>query len=239
MSLYIHAENQRLLWNTIQQVPQFQQINHINKEVWFSNIIKQFYQTVQYLPQLSPQDLQQLNRQTISYMVNDLKKMTQPFTLATDNFAGSLYAKPKYAESQQTIHAYSSRQNDYEMMSKPKVPPVADFSEKFDDETITNMDELVQQQIKQREYDIARVKEQLPQHSGALKIQDPVDLDNIQVVPTPDAKKAVSWSNGNEIDELRNQVNEMTKKLDAMYTKIDMLTAIVPSTPQIYQPSNL
>jgi hypothetical protein len=135
MSLYIHAENQRLLWNTIQQVPQFQQINHINKEVWFSNIIKQFYQTVQYLPQLSPQDLQQLNRQTVSYMVNELKKMTQPFTLATDNFAGSLYAKPKYAEAQQTIHAYSSRQNDYEMMSKPKVPPVADFSEKFDDET--------------------------------------------------------------------------------------------------------
>ena len=44
---YISKENQTLLWKTIQRSPQF--VNNtvsINREQWFSNIIKQFYEGI-------------------------------------------------------------------------------------------------------------------------------------------------------------------------------------------------
>jgi hypothetical protein len=189
MSLYVHPENQTLLWNTIQKMPQFH-TSPVQKEQWFSNIIRQFYEQNQH-KNMTKTDLQILNRQTIAYMVEDLQKYVQTNPPITS------------APLTKIVDAFASRQYEYESLNKPKEPPVANFGEKIDDEVITNMDELLQQQIKQREYDIARAKEQMP--------APPTEI----ILP--------SKSKDNELQELRNQVSELTKMMETIFAKIEGL----------------
>jgi hypothetical protein len=113
MSLYIHPENQTLLWNTLQKNPKFQNLT-INKQEWFSSIIKAFYEKIQYLPPLTTQDLLQINRQTISYMMEEINAL--------------LVDRPKFAESKKVVSDFNMRQQEYESALKPKLPPIADFS---------------------------------------------------------------------------------------------------------------
>jgi len=74
----------------------------------------------------------------------------------------------------------------------------------------------LQQQIRQREYDIDRVKEKMPQHSSISQSTasplKPID---------PSVKKSMNWAVNHEIEELRNQVSELTKRLDILYDKMD------------------
>ena len=84
MSLYIQQENQGLIWNAIIKTPLFQQWtksiqdpNNSDKQlIWFRQIIQQFYFQNQS-KQLTVQELQQLNRETITYMLHNLKQKIQ------------------------------------------------------------------------------------------------------------------------------------------------------------------
>jgi hypothetical protein len=166
MSLYIHPENQTLLWNTLQKNPKFHNLT-INKQEWFSNIIKAFYENIQYLPPLTSQDLLQINRQTITYMMEEIN------TLLND--------RPKFTESKKVVSDFNMRQQEYEASLKPKVPPIADFSEKINDDAIQNMDELLQQQIRQRDYDVEQAKERLPPPPPAVT-QSPTPLQSNSMI---------------------------------------------------------
>lgn len=223
MSLYIHPENQKLLWNTIQKSPKFRDIP-VNKEQWFSNIIRAFYEKAQYLP-MTQSDLQIINRQTISYMMDDIQKITQTASLYVEKkvFPEILVEqRPKVTESYKINDAFTSRQHDYELMNKPLTHPPANFEETVNDEAIQNMDELLQQQIRQREYDIDRVKEKMPQHSSIAQ--------SISAMPgkpiDPTVKNSMNWAVNHEIEELRNQVSELTKRLDILYDKMDSVVAM-------------
>lgn len=183
MALYIHPENQKLLWNTIQKNPKFQQLP-FSKEEWFSSIIKTFYEKVQYSA-LNSQELLQLNRQTISHMM--------------ENIQLHLSERPKFAESKIMVNEFTMRQQEYESALKPKIPPVADFSEKISDDTIRNMDELIQQQIRQRDYDVEKAKELMP---------PPLNVSNS--TPTVD-------------NNLIKQMNTIEEKIDKLYEKMEKI----------------
>jgi hypothetical protein len=73
-----------------------------------------------------------------------------------------LVDRPKFTESKKVVSDFNTRQQEYESALKPKLPPIADFSEKISDDAIQNMDELIQQQIRQRDYDVEKAKERLP-----------------------------------------------------------------------------
>jgi hypothetical protein len=67
---YTSAENQTLLWNTIQKIPLLHdQIPTYQQEDWFKQIIGMFYQKNQD----TQYDLRQLNKETIGYMIRSLK----------------------------------------------------------------------------------------------------------------------------------------------------------------------
>lgn len=224
MSLYIHPENQKLLWNTIQKAPKFRDIP-VNKEQWFSNIIRAFYEKAQYLP-MTQADLQVINRQTIAYMMDDIQKVAQNASLYVEKKVFPEIAveqRPKALESYKITDAFTSRQNDYELMTKPPIPPPANFEEPINDEAIQNMDELLQNQIKQREYDITLVKEKMPQHSS-------ISSQSISAMPVkaidPSVKKTMNWAVNHEIEELRNQMSEMAKRIDILYDKMDSVIAM-------------
>lgn len=183
MALYIHPENQKLLWTTIQKNPKFQQLP-FSKEEWFSNIIKSFYEKVQYKV-LSQPELMQLNRQTISYMMEDIQL--------------HLSERPKFTESKKMVNEFSLRQQEYETALKPKIPPVADFSEKISDDTIQNMDELIQLQIRQRDYDVEKAKELMPPPPSPV-ISNP--LPNVDIVK--------------KISDLEEKIDKLHEKMEKM-----------------------
>ena len=67
MSLYIHPENQRVLWTTINKVNGFSE-----KDEWFKQVIAHFYHQNSHRV-LSREDLLKLNKETIEYMIQQLK----------------------------------------------------------------------------------------------------------------------------------------------------------------------
>ena len=77
MSLYILPENQKLIWGNLSTIPSFHtldQNNTIKKEDWFREIIYNFYESNKF-KLLSVQELQQLNRDTLFYMIKNLKEL--------------------------------------------------------------------------------------------------------------------------------------------------------------------
>jgi hypothetical protein len=178
MSLYIHPENQELLWKIINKYPLFEKMGQGSKN-WFKNIVQMFYEKSGELVTSLPQ-LKQINQETILYMVENLNHPT----LST----GSLQSTEKYKDnnihnsvdmalhSRKTLstepynvvpdpytvrpppkmdtNAFGERQKEYNNMLAKPLPPEPNFSEKFADEAISNMDELIAQHKKQREEEL-------------------------------------------------------------------------------------
>ena len=172
MSLYIKSENQELLWRTIHKTPlvdnYFRAYAPGSRERWFQEIVKSFHQKN---PAITSQDsLVRANRDTIAYMVAQLKASTATQNPTQNAIPPQNRQQPPEPREPTTIYSRGSttaatrdefadkftiRQKEYEMMlQKPAIPEV-EFSEKLEDGVIQNMDELIQRQIKQRELDIA------------------------------------------------------------------------------------
>ena len=86
MSMYLHETNKRLLRQTIQSSPLFYK-SEVNW-TWFTNIIQTLDR--QYPHVFNPQDLNQINRETIVYMIQDMKTHISAKTHAQQHHAGFL-----------------------------------------------------------------------------------------------------------------------------------------------------
>ena len=143
MSLYILQENQQLLWSTMSKIPKYQvfgQTNPVGRESWFRTIISQFYEANQNRT-ISIKELQQLNRETISYMVKNLESQeVEPAGVTRDYFS-----EKKQGE---LSREFDLRQQEYNGMMK--VAPVKEIDFRINTENdgpIENMDELIRKQI--------------------------------------------------------------------------------------------
>ena len=74
MSKYIRQDNQKVLWNVSQKIPNIQYIfpQTGQHETWFKNIIQSFYEKNKH-SMLTNRDLENLNKETIQYMIHSLK----------------------------------------------------------------------------------------------------------------------------------------------------------------------
>ena len=155
-NIYIHPQNQQLLWNTMNKTPMFSHMNPQIKDSWFKGIIQQFYNSNQHVYDAAL--LQQINKETISYMVTNLKggtTMNTNMTTVQGPPANTVYRgkEDERALKQEEFNkAFEERQNQY-FLKKPPMPDI-DFTEKLDDRPITNMEELIQMHQKEREYEI-------------------------------------------------------------------------------------
>ena len=70
MSLFIHPENQRVLWTTINKANAFQEKR--DADTWFKQIIAHFYKQNSHRV-LGRDDLLKLNKETIEYMIQQLR----------------------------------------------------------------------------------------------------------------------------------------------------------------------
>lgn len=188
MSLYILTENQTLIWETMNKIPQFQEFGNADKggqQKWFQHIIEQFYESNKF-KLLSVQDLQQLNRETLGYMIRELKTMKPKKVVPVfSNFSSpqyDLFNEPTVftdqphllsaAEKKSVTRDYlmekkqeeinrqfSARQNEYSSMLKKGPGLEIDFRLPMDtDEPIENIEELIKSQVRQRNIEFPSIK---------------------------------------------------------------------------------
>lgn len=150
MSTFISYNNQTILWNTIQKVPLLQQ--KIQKEYqanWFRQIIEDIYTQNQYR-NLNVQELNELNKQTISYMINSLKR---------SNNENNQTTSIENLDYQDTNTEFSKREKEYEILkNNTKMNEKPNFNQTIEDKAIDNMEELLYNQQIQRDLDLQAVE---------------------------------------------------------------------------------
>jgi hypothetical protein len=229
---YIHPENQKLLWNTIQKMPIFENLGS-QKTQWFKSVIQHFYEEYPTAKTIKTKDeLQNINRATISFMVNNLKTREQkPIPKPPDSLL------PTYTGSNERMAFYNdqfnNRQKEYEMMNAKPLPPSNDIvSEKISDEVITNMDELIRQHIEQRELEM-KMYGQAPM-PAKITINEDVQIPNNSIIDADNGehkpKRNVSWKNveHTEFEELKKMVIDLMNTVDILKKRLD---EIKPDTP--------
>ena len=137
MALFISHNNQHLLWNTIQNVPLFSQTIPVElQSQWFRDIIGKFYQENSHV-NLTQYDLQNLNKNFISHMINILKI--------------------KAAQKQNNYHNFVEPQNNSvkNIEEKYEDKPNIEFKIEGEKDTpIENINELIEKQERERQNDM-------------------------------------------------------------------------------------
>lgn len=222
MSLFIHKENQTLLWELIQQSPHWTEFSHTyngHTQLWFKNIISLFYDkywTVYCQTPMTIDDLKNVNKEVIMFMNADIKKsvfsaklpesvVPSPKNVQPPSFLETtkiqkeyetlppfdiqsrlaLYDRPsaqptpsavtvtdiqksqyetlkntydvkkeKEEKMEKAKKEFEEFQKKYTMGFERKPPPTIDFSIQMDQDRIKNMDELIQNQMAERERDL-------------------------------------------------------------------------------------
>ena len=187
MSLYIHQGNQKLLWETIHKKyfihQYFMKSSPEEKINWFKIIIQQFYKKNEF-QSLTRDDLLKINRETLQYMINDLKQKLSTYAPVsiptqvptpiqnevplvpvqnpgllpshTHNIPVTEFSRSVQSKQDLFNQQFTERQKEYNSMNQRELPKEITFAEKFEDEVITNMEELIQHQIKQREFELLK-----------------------------------------------------------------------------------
>ena len=156
-SLYIHPENQEILWKTIHSVAFVQNIDETYKMEWFKSIIERFHLSNPNV--INFDELREMNSKTIEYMCGSIKEIIKQFKSNPLESRGIGRSPPESIASRTQLEnktevytsVFSERNKDYEkMLEKPTASVDAQFKDSKD-EPITNMDELIKKHIMERE----------------------------------------------------------------------------------------
>jgi hypothetical protein len=160
MSLLVHPENQQLIWditNNNQFVVQFFQNNtHIKKEQWFRAVMEHFYNTYKG-KQIDKNELNQLNKEVLTYMIQSLQNMAprpkpEPEPEPTRPNYTNIATPPIPENNREELYRqqFMQKQQEYKSLLDKSKPAALDFREKDKDVAISNMEELIQKQMQER-----------------------------------------------------------------------------------------
>ena len=124
---------------------------------------------------------------------------------------------------------YDTLQNNYNDMHKRNVPQEPDFKEQIDDEKIQNMDELIQQQLKERELEMPKPPIELMSKS--------VNQVHPQV-ETKEIKDMSVQTENADVDELKNQIETLLHRTDALEREMNVMRTQL-TKPTIIHQSNI
>ena len=210
MNLYINPDNQKLLWNIISQNQYitnfFYMLSPSDKEKWFKHIIEKIYFDNQNKI-LNYESLKELNKQTLAYMLQDIKERNNP--KPTPNIEQTNYNQintpPIVKESKSDLYQqqYDQRQQTYQDMVKREVPKQIDFSTKVEDGVIQNMDDLIKKHQEERQLDIQNFQPAPLTNDNPLKLNIDnstdvsIEKETETIVQSPKENKSqqkqVSW----------------------------------------------
>ena len=201
--MFLHSENQQLLWQTLQKSPylvEFTQKFAGHREEWFRGTIEQFY--TQWISQNNPlpsnaRELLEINKLALQTMVADLKRVlgyhgtpsssSQPATKIEEPSNYDIRSYDVAAERKQREDAFSANFNKYQseynrLLERPAVP-VRELPSESTDAKIKNMEELLKEQARLREMDLSIHSSPPPQKPDAaprLRIMD--EIDNMEMI---------------------------------------------------------
>ena len=247
MANYIHHNNQTLLWNAVNKIPEFQKLSPPKKDFEFKQIIEFFYHKIKNKSILSVQELQLLNRETLMAFIPN-KSQIQPQTQSPSFGKPPLYKQSiqqpqnRVFETKQELsqRQFEERQNIYKQMnSKPELPSPNIFKDKEEDTKIENMDVLIQQYQTQREMEFQQYIPPLPvsvsdlSQKPRIRILEDIDLkkENLDIInvfeekQNETIKKNVSWdsiSNQEYIieDYWEKRINQLENRIVVLEEKI-------------------
>lgn len=189
--MFTHIENQKILWSVIQKSPFFIESRVANREAWFQDTFSRFYRENPLQPR-NKQELLDANKAVLQYMTEDLKRQLgyRKETLAIEMSLHPTYnlEEEKKAKEQREKAAYANFQTQYHMLLQTPKPTTMRLTEQSD-EKIKNMDELIQQQIRQREMDLAAFTANNP--SVAEKV-DVFKTKKIRILETEDISQEIA-----------------------------------------------
>lgn len=226
MALFIASENQNILWEMINKVPLcnvvFPSGSQNNKNNWFKNIIQEYYNRSP--PNITRNDLYKINRDVLSYMVKQLGELERSSFTPSINKSIDTRDVP----TKTNMSEFEIRQSQYKNMFEVQKPQTIDFSEKIDDDVITNMNELIENHKKMREQDL---QELLPIQRVEIEEQNKFkkdDKQNIRVNITNDIPKEAIQSITIESDMKKDDKHvrfEVPEKRDyeMLENKLDIL----------------
>ena len=224
MTLFISNENQNLLYEMIHKTndihivfPPGSQVHE--KNTWFRTFIENVYQQ---LPQnINREELKLINRQVLATMLNSLREIIKQKSVVIETTPQVNPTDPPKYNTLKREHApeYESKEAQYRSLFDVPKPQVIDFSEKIEDDVITNMDELIEQQKKMRERELQEYAPTLPfQNNENIKVNILEDVPKDAIQPTVLQEKHVSFSipsdKTKDYDELKMKMEEMDKKLN-------------------------
>ena len=266
MSLLVHPENQQLIWditNNNQFVVQFFQSNtHIKKEQWFRAVMEHFYNTYKGR-QIDKTELNQLNKEVLTYMIQSLQNMAprpkpepEPALPAYTNIPTPPI--PENNREELYRQQFLQKQQEYKSLLDKSKPAALDFREKEKDVAISNMEELIQKQMQER--NAYMNLHPLPSNNiqpntnvlapmPAQQMQQPknaVSPENIQLIPESTSNKTLLKSpdditskqlldllteQKSEISSLKTMILNLSNQIASTNERLNQPVKQEPSTP--------
>lgn len=217
MALFIAQENQQLLYEMIHKTPNI----HVvfpqgsppdEKNAWFRGVIQHFYQ--QMSGSITREELKSFNRAALGYMVGQLHQKV-------DQMSTIVKSPPFNTLKREHAPEYESREAQYRSLFDTPKPTNIDFSEKLEDEAITNMAELIENHKKMREQELQQFAP-LPvtyDHSNNISVKIMQDVPKEELQPTVINEKKVQFN----IPPIKEVPNDLVKEIESMHTKIDAM----------------
>jgi len=233
MALFIASENQQLLYEMIHKTPNFYLVfpegSPVDeKNAWFKGIIQQFYQQIK--GHISREQLKLLNRNVLGHMVGLLQeRLNTPKPMFTQ-------LKREYAPE------YESHELQYRSLFEVPKPKAIDFSEKLEDEAITNMSELIENHKKMREQELKQYAP-LPiayekTDNITVKIMQEVPKEELQ--PTIINEKRVQFDIPLDKSNFSKEIENIYSKMEIMDSKLnDIISFIKEWTKQKENPVDM
>jgi hypothetical protein len=246
MSLYVHPENQQLLWNITNKLPMitdfFAPYPPAHKEQWFKSVIQLFYDKYK-TKQLQLNDLHQLNQETVAYIVQSIREKTQPKPIQEQpraHFHRAAVTTPQYNphenvdgrqerfEKKQDYfnQQFTARQSEYETMLNRPTPPEVNFREKEEDIAISNMDELIKQHMAQREQELRQYAPPpvIPNQNIQAEI---IEKNDAMEEKETRQKKPVSRTTGDVITNYEEQLRKQSEEIIYLKSVVSSLSSTI------------
>ena len=227
MTLYISQENQTLLWQMIQKTQQFitifQHSPSDSKTNWFKSQIQKIYQQLPH--SINREQLKQINRDTLTNMIQDLTRLQANSMKTPINHTNQIdrpitIDRPPFSRLSKDpeIKSLTEYETQYKSLLETPKPQVPDFSEKFDDQPIPDMESLIKEHQRQREQE--------------LKDYGPPPI-------IPEQKPSLQIESKEPISTNTKELRDITQRLDSLEKKMDELLDLYKKSIQVQEPSTL
>ena len=259
MALFVHPENQKILWNIINGNPfiirYFESRPPHIKETWFKQSIEEFYKKIQGR-KIDPSELNNLNKEVLTSMIQNVH-LNNPEYSAHNSSNIETNTNNTHNQQLNQSQPYQYQQNNsYNTMNNINTPPLTNESK----EDIYNK----QFQMRQQEYDNMfqrkvpaeinfrdstvdenkdinellerekRDREELMkpvQQNNKINIQgdNNITIEAVEI-PDPKDKKSVKWSNDNKMGNMQELFEVQKSEMYSMRLHIIELTKQLDET---------